>query len=312
MSGSRLHPPDAPLAEPPTWGCFVGLGLAGLPLLALTASVWTRPGWDADVLGGLLVAVFGLPLGGVLLVRLGHWLWSRGARDMGAWPIPRARPAPATATCLERDRPTVSGVLLLWGMALIWDVPVGVAAVGALRLLAQGKPSVPLLVFVGLFALFGLMLLGLAGYASLEEWPGLRGLRAPVVEVTAHPLRPGGTYELAVSQPGPLRLHTWHVVLRCERHVPQPDGEGGTYDKMETAFEAELLREADLRIEATLPHTARCPFSLPADARPSRSEEPNKVRWMVRVAGRRTGWHRRFRFDYPVQVSPSDEAAASA
>jgi hypothetical protein len=171
-----------------------------------------------------------------------------------------------------------------------------------------GRPLgvlVPLLVLVAVFALLGALVLGLAVVALLEEFPGIRRLRPARVQLSAHPLRPGGAYELAVQQPGPARLRVLRVVLLCETHVPYPDGEGGTYDKIETAFEAELLRREELRVEGGAPpFTARCPFSLPEDVPPSRDEEPRQVRWKVVVRGRQTGFPLRFAFDYPVAVFP--------
>jgi hypothetical protein len=276
----------------------VALGLAALALLALTRGVWSQPDRGASLLGGLLMITgWGLALSWLL-----GWLLERRQGSISSVPE-----SPAGTVHLLRERPTAPGVLLLWGVALFWNAPVALAAGGAVQRWAQGQPSVPLLVLVAFFALFGLLLLGLAGYATVEEWPRLRGLQSARVELSDHPLRPGGSYELVVCQPGSVRLRALRVLLLCEQHVSYPDGEGDTYEKIESAFQAELVGEVDVRLEDGHPFTARCPFFLPEDARPSNAAEPGKVRWKVVVKGRRAGWHLGFAFAFPVTVVPANE-----
>jgi hypothetical protein len=94
----------------------------------------------------------------------------------------------------------------------------------------------------------------------------------------------------------------------CEVKVSYPDGEGGTYEKCEPAFEAELVREEGLRVERAVPVIFRRDFSLPGDVKPSSEAEPNPVRWKVVVKGHRAGWHLGFSFDYPVTVVAAEGA----
>lgn len=307
MSDAPHHPEETiseQLSEAPGWGCLLVLGLAALALLPITYWVWSRPHWDAEQLFSLLMAVLGFTVGAIALYRLGTWLVTRQPRDWAEWSIARGPRTPARAVFLERDRPTGRGVVFFWALALFWNVPVGVVSVGAVSLWAQGQPAVGLLIFEFVFALFGLLILGFAMFALVEEYPGLRGLRSAEVKLSAHPLQPGGHYQVELFQSGRVDLRTLRAVLLCEVHVPHPDGEGGTYDKIETPYQVELVYEEDLRIEVDRPFMARGVVHLPADARPSWAGESNKVRWKVAVSGLRPGWHWAFRFDYPVTVAP--------
>jgi hypothetical protein len=292
------------LADPPGWGCFIMLGLAAAPVFALTYWTMSQSTWDEDQLGNLLGTLVSATALGLFLPWLSR-IVSRRKHRRDELQDPHPPNQKIVPYRLERERPTFPGVLLLWGVAMYWNVPLGVVAWGAGRLWMRGHPSVGLLVFLGLFALFGLLLLDLAVFALVEEYPRFRGLSAAEVLLSAHPLQPDGDYELALAQPGPIHLRNLQVCLIGNEHVPHPDGEGGTYDKIENFFQSELINEQDLQIANEFPFKVRARFHLPVDAKPSKSSAPNQVNWKVRVAGRRAGWHWRFHFDFPVELVPT-------
>jgi hypothetical protein len=287
-----------PISEAPPWGCFAALVLGGFALFAVLAVVLRKPRWDAEVLAGVFLAPVMIGFGALGFFRLLHWLFPPGEEVGRREP----NPAPGRGVVLERFRPTFSGVLLIWGMMLFWNVPVGVAAYGAVALVREGRTYAPLLIFVGVFALLGLVLLVLAVYAVLEEWTRLRGVREPSARLSAHPLRPGGSYELTLRQPGPVRLLELKVVLVGELTVATPDGEGGTHDKIETVCRDEILRKENVQVLDERPYAASGTFTVPPQGMPSRGEGPNKMSWKVVVQGRREGWPLGFAFDYPVTV----------
>jgi hypothetical protein len=286
------------LSETPGWGCFAVLAIAAVPLFALTRWVWQERGLDADALGGLLMAALGASLGGLGLYRLAHWLFSRRPKE--------THPEWKQHLCLERSRPTVQGVILLWAVAAFWNVPIGVTIAGAVRLWGQGKPHVALLIFVGVFTLAGGCLVALAVYAALEEFTRLRGVQEPRVELSEHPLRAGESYAVTVSQPGPVDLLLWKVLLVCDVMVPYPDGEGGTNEKLETVYQDQLFGEERLHIDGGVSFSTRCSFSLPTDIRLASATETDKVRWKVAVRGHRAGWPIGFNFEFPVSVVEAD------
>jgi hypothetical protein len=278
---------------------LLGVLLVGLVLFPITLAIAWQP-WHPNLLALLAAAIFAVPFAGIGVIRLLAWLFPRLLEDRPS--APTNPPGLSSRLCwVERYRSTVPGVLFLWGMALVWNVPVGVLIAGAVTLWVRGRPPVPLLVFAAIFALVGVLLLVIAVCALLEEVPRLRGLRPPQVQLSAHPLRQGGSYELMLCQPGPIHLRLLRVALVCRVKVVVPDGEGGTYEKFETPFEVELVREEGLRVEPALPVIFRRAFSLPEGVKPSSQAEP-EVQWKVVVQGCRAGWHLGFSFDYPVTV----------
>jgi hypothetical protein len=187
-------------------------------------------------------------------------------------------------------------------VAVYWNVPVSVVAEGAAQLWWRSEASWPLAGFLALSFAVGLGWLALAAIATVEEWPGLRGLRPPTLELSEHPLAHGDSVELTMSLPGPAHFRSFRLVLRCEVRTAMRDAAGEAYTKIESVHEDELLREENLRVGPETPFTTRCQLCLPPDALPSTAGEPARVCWRVEAAGRRAGWHLGFRFEYPVTV----------
>jgi hypothetical protein len=305
LPGQRKRAPDA---EDVGWGCFAVLWSVGGLLLACTAWVWFGTERSANALASLIMAIFAAPFAAVGLYRIGKRVFS----PRGADPAAPGAEEPAGPVRLEDTRPTVGGVVLLWSVTLFWNVPTAVAAVGAVQLGLKGHSAAGLLVFVALYALAGLGLIVLAAWLTLEQFPRLRGLPGEVqVEISSHPLRPGGTCEIEVVVPGPVHLRSLEVLLVCEATRHLADDSGELYEKVETPFRVELLHEEALAIEQA-GHTVRLPASLPPDACPSQPPlvgvrpgpgELGAVRWKLVVRGQREGWFLGFDLEFPLTVA---------
>src|SRR5262249_42888288 len=116
------------------------------------------------------------------------------------------------------------------------------------------------------FALIGLALAVLALVGTV--YTILIGVRVsrPLLEVSAYPLRLGKSYNLFLSQTGPLRLRRLRVLLVCKSPLVEGVGEDAI-DKIVTAYEAELVRRDDLAIPHGRPFRARFGLTVPAEAR---------------------------------------------
>jgi hypothetical protein len=201
---------------------------------------------------------------------------------------------------LPRDRPGRAGVAVLGFLTLCWN-----GALAAIVLdLALGRVSgwVPfLIVWVILGGLAGAGMAALLVFVALYEFPALKGVRPTVVEVSDYPLHPGASYEILVTQPGPLRLLTWQLLLVCDETRSYP-GEVDRPTEFRTVHHEELIRQEGLVIDDSEPYTARRSFRLP-DAAPSSSEvERHRVTWQVVVQGHFTDWRPGFKFEYPFVV----------
>jgi hypothetical protein len=194
-----------------------------------------------------------------------------------------------------------AGVFFLVLLTLFWDSALAILLVDMIR---GALPNwVPVLIWFAIpGGLVGLGFLGLSAYAAFREFPVLLGVRPTRVEVSAHPLHPGGSYEIAIAQPGPLRLQALRVVLVCEERVTTREGTS-TRTETKTVYQDELLRRGACLIERGRPYTARRPLRLPAEASPSFRAESSGVAWKVVVTGQSaTGWPG-FSFEFPVIVT---------
>ena len=121
----------------------------------------------------------------------------------------------------------------------------------------------------------------------------------PVLEVSTYPFRLGETYDLFLSEPGPLRLRRLRVLLVCKTTRVAGVGEDAIH-KTVTAHEAELLRHDELMIHHGKPFRARLALTIPGQARVSCDAKHQKVVWQILVQGDLCRWPA---FEFPFQVA---------
>lgn len=117
------------------------------------------------------------------------------------------------------------------------------------------------------------------------------------VELSAHPLVPGGTARARVAQRGLVPLRGVMVSLVCTEEATYVAGTSTATDKHEVA--RHRLADPD-------DHPGGLPlefeFTVPADAMHSFEAKNNRIKWTVLVTGRAMGLP--FRDDYSAIVSP--------
>ncbi len=133
----------------------------------------------------------------------------------------------------------------------------------------------------------------------------LTALGQTVVEISDHPLRPGGRYRLWVAQFGRLRLKVFRVLLICEEVAVFRQG---TDQRKETqiVLAHELIRLEDVAVEAAVPLELEEEFCIPPGAMHSFRAAHNEVRWEVVAEGLPLLWPP-FRRTFPVLVYPNED-----
>lgn len=128
------------------------------------------------------------------------------------------------------------------------------------------------------------------------------GMGPTIVELSNHPLYPGGRYELLVSQSGHMRMRFLELRLLCEEEVTYHQG---TDIRHETriVFEQQLWRAADFMIEAGVTFEKLLEFSIPEEAMHSFVSAHNSVNWKVVVSGDAEEWPA-FSRGFPLIVYP--------
>jgi hypothetical protein len=117
------------------------------------------------------------------------------------------------------------------------------------------------------------------------------------VEVSAHPLVPGGKIRVRVAQQGLVALRRVAVSLVCTEEVTYVAGTSTSTETKEVGRHA--LADPDDH-PGGLP--LECDCKVPADVMHSFAAPNNKIKWTVRVTARVLGLP--FRDDYSVVVSP--------
>jgi hypothetical protein len=151
------------------------------------------------------------------------------------------------------------------------------------------------------FVLVGLVLIGYVLHAAYK-WFVSWFVGRVEVEVSAHPLAPGGAVRVHVSQRGAVRLGRVTVWLVCTEQASYIAGTSKSTATKEVAKHP--VNDPDAH-----PDERRLPleveFTVPEDAMHSFEAPNNEIKWTVRVTGRVMGLP--FSDDYSVAVAPDSE-----
>lgn len=136
----------------------------------------------------------------------------------------------------------------------------------------------------------------------LESIKTTAGVGATIVEINDHPLEPGETYTLFVSQAGKLRLRRLRIELVCDEQTTYRQGTDLRVDQ-HRAYSEILHTQRDLRIDPHHPWEQELAFQLPTDAMHSFQSAHNAVCWRITVSGDARPWPS-FCQSFPVVVLP--------
>ncbi|MEN6457768.1 MAG: hypothetical protein ABFC63_02460 [Thermoguttaceae bacterium] len=193
----------------------------------------------------------------------------------------------------------------LFGMlmfCLAWNGAVGVLLVVAIRGHVAGHADWPLTLFVIPFLAAGLW----AIVHFLRRLFVAAGIGPTRLEISDHPLRPGRTYQLFLSQSGRLRMKTLRVSLVCEEVATYRQGTNARSETREV-YRHELFRQDDFEVSGQ-PFETGIAMSVPKGAMHSFSAAHNDITWTLVVEGEAIGW-RNYRRPFSVMVHPAGEGA---
>lgn len=199
--------------------------------------------------------------------------------------IPKAeRPAESPGTHLAYRLPVAerSGLRVVAAglFAVLWT---GVAVVMAIRFITDPVDW-----------LLGLILLGVivievgAIFFFVREWLFSAGVGATSLEVSAHPLYPGGKYRLFLTQAGQAAIQRVGLFLVCEEEAVFSQGTNLRSERRRVREQTIGIQEAPARQgDAFAWETA---FTIPAEAMHSLQTVHNAVAWSLVVHADIKGW----------------------
>ena len=130
------------------------------------------------------------------------------------------------------------------------------------------------------------------------------GVGPTIVEISHHPLVPGQTYQLHISQSGRLRLKRIRVQLTCEEETFYRQGTDVRVERYE-AFSLELHKDQNVRVDPQRPWEQQLTLDLPENVMHSFVGTHNAIRWKIVVSGESRPWPSLCR-SFPVVVHPPE------
>jgi len=189
------------------------------------------------------------------------------------------------------------GILLV---CLFWNGIVSVFVVIAVSGHLEGKPEWFLDVFLIPFVAVGIGLI----FLFLRQFLVTTGIGPTMVEISDHPLAPGGQYRLFVSQTGRLQVNSLVASLVCQEEATYRQGTDTRTETREVCREEVFRREA-FDIQRGFPFEADIELTVPHGAMHSFKAEHNEIQWNLIVEGDIAGWPDYSRC-FPVIIRPND------
>lgn len=190
--------------------------------------------------------------------------------------------------------------------SLLWNAIAAVlVALAASRWLA-GRPEWILTITALIFVTIGIW----SVTYFIRQMLVHTGIGPTHVEISEHPLYPGHTYEVFMSQAGRLEVNRLTLALVCEEEATFHQGTDVRTERQRIA-EYEVFCRDDFRIEPGAAFEHQCQLPIPESAMHSFQSTHNAVTWKLVVHLDAVSWPPCER-SFPVVVHPSASVAASA
>lgn len=186
--------------------------------------------------------------------------------------------------------------------AVIWNAVLIVLAVGVGMDLLGGRGNVMPLFLLVPFAIVGIGACGLFIRAMVLT----TAVGTTQVEISDHPLRPGGRYELLLAQSGTGAFPAIEVTLALEEQATFRQGTDTRTEKI-IVWQRHVHSWQDVQMTPGTRFEGRLHVDIPAEAMHSFTSEHNLVRWKLVVRGTPVRWPR-FERTFPLVVFPPDSS----
>lgn len=183
---------------------------------------------------------------------------------------------------------------------IFWNGLVSVFVVIAIRSHLAGDPEWFLTFFIIPFVLIGVWLI----YTFIRHLLVTTGIGPTLLEVSDHPLHPGGRYQVFLSQSGRLMMRAMSVSLECEESATYRQGTN-TRTETQTVHHQEIFRREAFIIESGIPFEVEMELNVPESVMHSFKSEHNEINWVLTVDGKAAKWPS-YKRSFPVIIRPAD------
>jgi hypothetical protein len=184
-------------------------------------------------------------------------------------------------------------------VALFWNGITSVFVVMAVKSHLDKQPEWFLTIFIIPFVLVGLVLI----FAFFRQLLVTAGVGQTAAEISDHPLRPGGAYQVWISQSGNLQVNDFRALLVCEEEASYRQGTS-TRTETKRVYESELFHNQAFEIQKGVPYETKFELHVPVGAMHSFEANHNKINWKLLVKGDIAGWPD-FDRDFKLVVVPA-------
>ncbi len=122
------------------------------------------------------------------------------------------------------------------------------------------------------------------------------------LEISDHPLYPGGEYDVFISQAGRFKLTSLNLLLVCQERATYRQGTDSRTDTC-TVFQQDVFSIKDVELEDPKPFDGKCRLGIPAHAMHSFNSDHNEISWKLVVRGCVEG-RPDYQREFPVLVHP--------
>jgi len=189
-------------------------------------------------------------------------------------------------------------LLAILAACLFWNSIVAVFVMIAINSHLSGRPEWLLTLFVLPFAAVGLAMV----YFFVRELLIATGVGPTQIEISEHPLRPGGRYQVFVSQGGRLTINSLELLLVCDEVATYRQGTDTRTDQARV-FSQQLFHRESVELLPQAAFEQLCDMEVPGECMHSFKADHNEVRWRLFVRGDIAGWPP-FERNFPIVVCP--------
>ncbi|MCG8584047.1 MAG: hypothetical protein MI757_04970, partial [Pirellulales bacterium] len=190
-------------------------------------------------------------------------------------------------------------VFWLSAFSVLWNGIALVFVVLAIRSMVRGEFS-PGLLLVAL----GFLATGIASiYYVVRQSLATSGVGPTRIEISDHPLKAGGKYNLFLSQAGGREIRSLDLSLVCDEVTTYRQGTD-TRTEIRRVYSQSVLADPCIDVAKGQNFEARRELNVPTGIMHSFKADHNEIQWRLQVEGEVDRW-RRYDRSFPVMIHPS-------
>lgn len=191
-------------------------------------------------------------------------------------------------TTLKHRLPIAAPGWDIWFLSIVavgWNTLVGWLLYRAIAEALVGRADY----LLGLGLIPFLIAGGLLAFMAGRQLMVTTGVEPTVVEISDHPLYPGGRYDIYFSQQGKLNFVKLSIVLACDEEATFRQGTNSR-THVQRVVETEIFRREAFTLKRSEPFATRLELRVPDGAMHSFQSPHNAVKWKLIVRGRLHNW----------------------